>query len=111
MRSFYNSETGAEISFMFHFNDYFFSDYGSILCNKKSNLNIQAMEDTEILLLHKNDLQKLYDRDTYWQEFGRKMTEKIYLDAKLRIESGHVSLASKPDVIAELIIEAAKSLG
>ncbi len=49
-------------------------------------MNIKAVTDAEVLLLHKEDLQKLYQKDTYWQEFGRKMTEVIYLGAKRRIE-------------------------
>jgi len=87
MRSFYINESGKEISFMFHFENQFFTDYESILRNKKSNLNIQSQEKAEVLLLHKDDLQKLYSKEPYWQEFGRKMTEKIYLDAKKRIEN------------------------
>ena len=86
LRSYYNHEGGEELSFMFHFDNQFFSDYESILCNTRSNMNIQALEDSEIMLLHKDDLQHLYTKEAYWQEFGRKMSEKIYLDAKKRIE-------------------------
>ncbi|MXD03670.1 Crp/Fnr family transcriptional regulator, partial [Escherichia coli] len=43
-------------------------------------------KDSEIMLLHKDDLQKLYRKEAYWQEFGRKMTEVIYLSAQKRIE-------------------------
>jgi len=86
LRSYYNHEAGDELSFMFHFENQFFSDYESILCGTISNLNIQALEDSEILLLHKDDLQRLYSKEAYWQEFGRKMSEQIYLNAKKRIE-------------------------
>ncbi|AQX11018.1 Crp/Fnr family transcriptional regulator [Elizabethkingia meningoseptica] len=86
MRTFYNNENGADINFNFHFNHHFFTDYESILKGVKSKMNIKALEDSEILLLHKDDLQKLYQKEAYWQEFGRKMTEVIYLSAKKRIE-------------------------
>ncbi|WP_166925734.1 Crp/Fnr family transcriptional regulator [Flavobacterium poyangense] len=86
MRSYYNNEEGNDISFKFHFNNQFFTDYESILCDKESKLNIQAIQKSELLLLHKNDLESLYLKEAYWQEFGRKMAEKIYLDAKKRIE-------------------------
>lgn len=49
-------------------------------------MNIKALKDSEIMLLHKDDLQKLYQKEAYWQEFGRKMTEVIYLSAQKRIE-------------------------
>lgn len=63
-----------------------FTDYESILQNVKSKMNIKALKDSEIMLLHKDDLQKLYQKEAYWQEFGRKMTEVIYLSAQKRIE-------------------------
>lgn len=86
IRSFYINDQGKEINFGFYFKNEFFTDYESILCDSISNMNIQAIENCEILLLHKDDLQKLYDKEAYWQKFGRIMSEKIYLDAKKRID-------------------------
>ncbi|KQC00826.1 Crp/Fnr family transcriptional regulator [Pedobacter sp. Hv1] len=86
MRSYYINENGIEKNFDFYFDRNFFTDYESILCNTKSNLNIQALEETKILLLNKEDLQKLYLKEAYWQEFGRVMAERIFLNAKKRIE-------------------------
>jgi CRP-like cAMP-binding protein len=86
IRSFYINDQGREINFGFHFENDFFTDYESILCDSLSNINIQAVENCEILLLNKDDLQRLYEKDAYWQKFGRIMSEKIYLDAKKRIE-------------------------
>jgi len=86
MRTFYINDNGEYVTFNFHFDNYFFTDYESILCNTKSRMNIKAVSNAEVLLLHKDDLQKLYQKDVYWQEFGRKMTEVIYLGAKKRIE-------------------------
>ncbi|WP_229660169.1 MULTISPECIES: Crp/Fnr family transcriptional regulator [Flavobacteriaceae] len=87
LRSFYINESGEDQSFNIHSKNQFFTDYESILNNKTSKLNIQALRKTEMLLLHKNDLQKLYLKEAYWQEFGRKMAERIYLDAIKRIEN------------------------
>ncbi|MCV9929799.1 cyclic nucleotide-binding domain-containing protein [Flavobacterium sp. LS1R49] len=86
LRSFHNNENGNDISFNFHFNNQFFTDYESLLFDKKSKLNIQAIHKSELFLLHKDDLKKLYTKGIYWQEFGRKTKEKLYLDAKKRIE-------------------------
>jgi signal-transduction protein with cAMP-binding, CBS, and nucleotidyltransferase domain len=83
MRSYYNNENGNDIILFFILTISSFTDYESILCDKKSKLNIQAVHKSELLLLHKDDLQKLYNREAYWQEFGRKMTKKLYLDAVL----------------------------
>lgn len=86
IRTFYINDQGREINLSFHFENDFFTDYESLLCDSKSNINIQAVENCEILLLNKDDLQKLYQKEAYWQKFGRIMSEKIYLDAKRRIE-------------------------
>jgi CRP-like cAMP-binding protein len=86
IRCFYINDQGREINFGFYFENEFFTDYESILCDTISNMNVQALEDCEILLLSKEDLQKLYDKEAYWQKFGRMMSEKIYLDAKKRID-------------------------
>ncbi|WP_172278847.1 Crp/Fnr family transcriptional regulator [Chryseobacterium sp. LAM-KRS1] len=86
IRSFYINDQGREINFGFYFENEFFTDYESILCDTVSNMNIQAIEHCEILLLSKDDLQNLYKKEAYWQKFGRMMSEKIYLDAKKRID-------------------------
>ncbi|MEL1199046.1 cyclic nucleotide-binding domain-containing protein, partial [Staphylococcus epidermidis] len=59
MRTFYINENGEDINFNFQFNHHFFTDYESILQNVKSKMNIKALKDSEIMLLHKDDLQKL----------------------------------------------------
>jgi CRP-like cAMP-binding protein len=87
LRSYYINESGDEISFVFHVDNQLFTDYESILLKTTSKLNIQALEDTEVLLLHRDDLENLYKTESYWQEFGRKITESIYLSAKKRVEN------------------------
>ncbi|MBF6644050.1 Crp/Fnr family transcriptional regulator [Chryseobacterium indologenes] len=86
IRCFYINDHGREINFGFYFENEFFTDYESILCDTVSNMNIQALENCEILLLSKDHLQSLYEKEAYWQKFGRIMSEKIYLDAKKRID-------------------------
>lgn len=91
LRSYYVDERGEEISFLFHFSHQhlqhqFVSDYESVLTGIPSRLYIQALEESELLLLHKNDLEQLYREDAYWQQFGRIMNERVYLSAKKRVE-------------------------
>jgi CRP-like cAMP-binding protein len=76
-------------------------------------MNIQAIEDCEILLLQKDDLQKLYKKEAYWQQFGRVMSEKIYLDAKKRIddllcyspENRYLNLLKKEPILVQKIAQ------
>lgn len=86
LRSFYLNEQGIDKSFNFHSTNDFFTNYDSFLQNKPSLLYIQALEDTEVLLLSKNNLNVLYEKEPYWQEFGRVMSEIMYLESQKRIE-------------------------
>ncbi|MDP2723224.1 MAG: Crp/Fnr family transcriptional regulator [Bacteroidales bacterium] len=90
LRTYYINENGEDVSFLFHFNhkleNLVFTDYESVLLGNKSKLNIQALENSTVFLLSKNDLESLYLKDIYWQNFGKRMTERIYLSAKKRVE-------------------------
>lgn len=86
LRSFHVNEAGNDISYNFHFNGAIFSEYESLLHSKKSTLSIQSIQDSELFTLHKEDLKKLYTIDPYWQIYGRKMKENLYLDSRKRIE-------------------------
>ncbi|MBI1837668.1 MAG: Crp/Fnr family transcriptional regulator, partial [Flavobacteriia bacterium] len=86
LRSFYINNKGEEINFLFHIENQLFGDYESALINECSKLNIQALKDTTILIIAKEDLFKLYQSNEYWQEFGRKISESIYISSKKRIE-------------------------
>lgn len=86
LRTFYTDEKGNEISFLLQTDDSFFGDFGSYLLESPSRLNIQAIEPCEIWFIEKEALEGLYLTDIYWMQFGKQMAEKIFLDARQRIE-------------------------
>ena len=90
MRTFYINEKGEDVSFLFHFNqqieDLFFTDYESVLLGTKTKLNIQALENSKVHFITKEDWNNLCNKNVFWQYFSKKMTEKIYLSAKKRVE-------------------------
>ncbi|MEJ5145290.1 Crp/Fnr family transcriptional regulator [Sphingobacterium sp. MYb388] len=86
LRSFHINDKGADISYNFHFSGQPFTEYESLLSNKECTLNIQAVEDSELFLLHKDDLKNLYSVDSYWLSYGREMKEMLYLESRKRIE-------------------------
>lgn len=86
MRSYYINESGEDITYKFHLENQFFTNYESILLNVPSRMNIAAMRSSEIFLLHKSDLTSLYDKGSFWQAFGRIMTERMYLETITRVE-------------------------
>lgn len=90
LRTFYVNEKGEEVSFLFHFNqqieDIVFTDYESFLLETPSKLNIQALEDSTVCFIDYDDWQRLCNESDYWLLFSKKMTEKVYLAAKRRVE-------------------------
>ncbi|WMJ73661.1 Crp/Fnr family transcriptional regulator [Cytophagaceae bacterium ABcell3] len=90
LRTFYVNENGDETTFLFHFNheleDFVFTDYESFLMRNSSRLNIQALEDSTVYFIYYNDWQALLSSGAYWQEFSKRMTEKVFLAAKRRVE-------------------------
>lgn len=90
LRTFYVNEEGDEINFLFHFHnrleDMGFTDFESFLLEQKAKLNIQALEKSYVALISRKNWMELTHSDEYWQVFGRRMTEIVYLAAKHRIE-------------------------
>lgn len=90
LRTFYVNEKGEEVNFLFHFNqrieDIVFVDYESFLLDIPSKLNIQALESSVVGFISYNDWQRLCNESIYWLHFSKRMTEKVYLSAKGRIE-------------------------
>ncbi|MFZ4928093.1 Crp/Fnr family transcriptional regulator [Chryseobacterium sp. Mn2064] len=90
LRTFYVNEEGDEINFLFHFHnrleDMGFTDFESFLLQEKAKLNIQALEKSYVALISRKNWMELTHSDEYWQVFGRRMTEVVYLAAKHRIE-------------------------
>ncbi|MBV8325221.1 Crp/Fnr family transcriptional regulator [Chryseobacterium sp.] len=90
LRTFYVNEEGNEINFLFHFHnrleDMGFTDFESFLLQEKAKLSIQALEKSYVALISRKNWMELTHSDEYWQLFGRRMTEVVYLAAKHRIE-------------------------
>jgi len=53
--------------------------YGSLITKKESEFAIQAVEDTRLVLLSYDALQKLYEKNLFWQQLGRLAGEQEYL--------------------------------
>ena len=54
----------------------FVSAFTSFITQEKTNWNIQAIEDSEILIISKDFLEDLYKRDNCWALFGLKIFER-----------------------------------
>jgi CRP/FNR family transcriptional regulator, anaerobic regulatory protein len=84
-RYFYNVN-GRENTAQFFFENGWYTDYNSFLTGKPSTQNIEALEETEVLLLAAKDLQELYTTIPKFERFGRLMAENAFLGIRQRSE-------------------------
>jgi len=55
------------------------TSYTSLITRKASDLAIQAVEPTTLIVLPNSALQKLYETDLFWQQLGRTAAENEYV--------------------------------
>lgn len=78
-RFYYVDQAGREITSDFLFAPGFISSYTSFLTERRSLINVQAMNDIEMLELDKNDLFELYKSNHNVERIGRLMAEQVLL--------------------------------
>jgi CRP-like cAMP-binding protein len=59
------------------FKNEFFTEISSLNPQKPSRFNIEAVEDTELVVIDKKDMDFLYGHIPVWEEFGRKIWEAM----------------------------------
>ncbi len=70
---------GKEITSYFSFENDYVTDYESFLLKKSSLQYIQAIEDTEVLVLPYDQMQKLYDTGSKAERYGRLVAESLFV--------------------------------
>ena len=56
--------------------------YTSLITQKESDVAIQAIEPSKLIILSYDGLQSLYKRDPFWQQLGRMAAEQEFLVTK-----------------------------
>ena len=83
VRYFFNVD-GIEKTGQFFFEGGWISSYASFLSQKPSEMSLQALENTELLTLHFDDLQQLYSDIPKLERFGRLIAERIFVASTAR---------------------------
>jgi CRP-like cAMP-binding protein len=84
---YYINTKGEEVNFHFFFDNDFVVEFRSFIMQKPSQMFIQAMEDTEVILLPKRDkVLELYAKSHNWEQFGRIIAETVYAQSALRVQ-------------------------
>ncbi len=87
LRLFYTNASGEEFTGCLAFDNEILSAYCSFITQEPSEENIQAVCDTEIVILTKEHLDFLYSRDSCWQMIGRIIAEMHYVELTKKIIS------------------------
>jgi CRP-like cAMP-binding protein len=83
VRLFYQVD-GEEITKDFNFENWICGSYASFSLQQPSRFNIVAMEDTELYLLGRDELYRLFDSYPNIQKLGRLQIEKMFIRKEQR---------------------------
>lgn len=84
-RLYYSRPDGDERTTYFFFENHLVGDYASCLTGRPSQLSIQALADTELLVFDYAALRQLYDERPVYERFGRLLAEYHLLGTDARL--------------------------
>lgn len=85
LRAYYLDKEDKESTIMFAVADWWITDMYGYINQKPAMLTIQAVEDSHIFNLKKDDLEKLFIQVPKFERFFRIMMQNAYIREQLRI--------------------------
>ncbi len=85
LRGYTIDENGFEHILQFAPADWWIADMYSLISQKPGNLNIDAIEDTNVLLLSRSDEEKLFINVPKFERFFRIITENSLVSSRQRL--------------------------
>lgn len=78
----YYLDDGKEVTKYFCRENNITTAYNSLVTQSESELAIQAVEHSKLLILPYDALQELYKKDWFWQQVGRLVVESEFLSSE-----------------------------
>jgi CRP-like cAMP-binding protein len=85
LRSYYINESGEEVTCFFMQPENFISSFTSFLTNTPTHENIAALEETELKIISKKDLERISELIPQLQIFRRIIAENLFIIMEKRI--------------------------
>ncbi|PWT95201.1 MAG: hypothetical protein C5B52_18360, partial [Bacteroidetes bacterium] len=85
VRQFYVDESGQEHTVMFAIEDWWTSDMYSIVTGKPALTNVDAIEDSEISSIHKDDLENLFIKVPKFERLFRILLQRAFVAHQQRL--------------------------
>jgi CRP-like cAMP-binding protein len=83
---YYINQKGEEVNYHFFLENNFVVDFLSFVTQSPSQMFIQAMEDTTVVLLPPRDkILDAYSKSHNWERFGRTISELVYIETANRV--------------------------
>ncbi|MBC7934252.1 MAG: cyclic nucleotide-binding domain-containing protein [Rhizobacter sp.] len=100
------------------FQDQFFTEISSLILQKPTRFDIEAIEDTVLQYISRTDMELLYRQFPIWQEFGRKVLESLAIQMigqivsfqVLTAEERYLEYMKSPEVMQKVPIKNLASL-
>lgn len=81
----YHGSQGKEWNMFFAFEQQFITAYQSFLQQQPTIFDMQALEETEVLLIHYEALQRHYNKYPVFDRIGRLIAENIFIASQQRV--------------------------
>lgn len=79
LRTYYINDKNEETTSCFCTENSLATSYKSFILQQPSSFILQAVEDTQLLVINYDNLQKLYSQIPLWQSIGRAVSEREYI--------------------------------
>jgi CRP-like cAMP-binding protein len=84
---FYNLKNGDEITSDFSFHNSFLTSYISLITRQPSAISVQALENSDILVIDYKTLLKKYDESHNYERIGRLIAEQTFISSSIHLLS------------------------
>lgn len=107
----FKTMNGQDLTKHFFFANEYATEYISFLTRKPSDICVKALEDAELIELHYDKVQALYEQYPVWQKYGRLLAEHLFIVLAERThrllyhspEENYLHLIeSRPDIIERI---------
>ena len=79
LRKYCIDEDGTEIILQFAIEDWWVGDIAGLVAQTPSKVYIQALEESELLLIHRDDKERLFERVPAFERMFRLMLQRSYV--------------------------------
>jgi CRP-like cAMP-binding protein len=110
---FFYEHSGQENTTWVTFKNEFFTEISSLNPQKPTRFNIEAIEDSKLVVIEKKDMDFLYAHVAVWEEFGRKiweatsvrMIDQILNFQTMTAEERYLEFMSNPEFLQKVPVK------